>query len=353
MEIGISELIDRVETFIEGGMRTESNMTIGCMAGTSGFKMILNAVLKTIDFNQILIADGCRDFIGLLREPVPNYIFYQDMFRHDAVPDLFEIMDPMRVRFVYPKQGYQLRAVTTYLSNYKVMLVNNAQLIPDNYLEILQKYFCGKLILIVDPFEMGMEKFAHVPTVLDSLEKQSKNIAFARSLYQVETRATDRKVKCSFDKVKMRRTSVGKIDDKQYITNSKAVLDTIREKQYKTSTYRKNMKFITKQPNISFVESADHDIITIGPHTMFSISSVTKPLLKLRIHSAKTQFWSSVTYKDTGTGIIVEPANIISLEQARHHRFNNAVMVLGEEPMTTRQWYTLLKLANHISIVDF
>lgn len=353
MEIGISELIDRVETFVEGGWQTGSNITFGCMAGTSAFKTILNAIIKTIDFGKILIVDGCRDYVGLLRKPIPNYIFYQDMFRHDALPDLIETMDPMRVRFIYPKQGYQLRVEQRYMVGYKAMLVHNAHLIPYEYIEQLKKYFCGKLILLVDPFEMNTELLGHVPTVTDCLTKQSKNTAFARSLYNVETRATDRKVKCSFEKIKMSRRSIGKIDDKQYITNSNAVLDVIREKQYKSSNYRKNMRFITMQPNITFVQDDNHDIITIGHLTMFSIMSVTKPLMKLRIHSAKNQFWSSITYDQTGTGIFVQPANIITLEQAQHHRFNNAVMVLGEEPMTTRQWYTLLKIANHISIVDF
>ena len=353
MEIGISEMIDRVEDFVEGGWRTGSNTTFGCMAGTSGFKTILSAVMKTIDFGKILIVDGCRDYIGLLRKPVPNYIFYQDMFWHEAVPDLQDVIDPMKVRFVYPRQGYQLQVVPAYMSGYKAMIVTNAHLIPDMYVEQLKKHFCGKLILIVDPFEIHTEHFQHVPTMLDSLEKQSKNIAFARSLYDVETRATDRKVKCSFDKIKMRRNSIGKIDDKQYITNSKAALEIIREKQLKSPTYRRNMQFITKQQNISFVQSSEGIVIPIGPQTMFSVFSVTKPLLKLRIHSAKTQFWSSVTYDENDTGLFVEPANIISLDQAQHHRFNHAVMVLGEEPMTTRQWYTLLKIANHISIVDF
>lgn len=352
MEIGISEMIDRVEDFIDGGWKTDMNMTIGCIAGTSTFKNVLNACLKSVNFDRILIIDGCRDYIGLLRKPIPNYLFYQDLFRSTPLPDMIELMDPMRVRYIYPRQGYQLNLIQRIFSGFNVMIINNAQLIPNEYMDMIKANFPGKLVMIVDPFEINTEHFSHVHYVTDSLTKQSSNIAYARSLYKVETRATDKKVRCSFEKIKMARRSIGKLDEKQYVTNSPAILEAIREKQYR-SAFRRHMRFISKQPNILFEQDEAYMPLLIGPQTMFSVTSVTKLLLKLRIHSSKAQFWSSITYDQTSSGLLVEPANIISLDQAVHHRFNNVVMVLGEEPMTTRQWYTLLKIGNNISVVDF
>ena len=353
MELDISAMIDKVETFIEGGWRTDTCLTVGGMAGTLTFKNVLNAIVKTVDFNKIMIVDGCRDYIGLARRSVPNYLFYQDLFRHMPSPDLIDLVDPMRVRVVFPKEGHILYFNTNMVKNFDVMLVNNAQLIPHEYMKMIKTQFCGKLVLIVDPFEIHAENYAREDYVTDVLSKQSMNIAFARSLFDVETRAIDRKVRCSCEQIKMARRSIGKADTKQYITNSDAVLNEVREKQYRIGAARRNMRFVLKEDYITFLPDQDERLITLGPQTMFSVMSVTKTLLKLRIHSTQSQIWSSISYKPKTGGLYVEPANIISLDQAVHHRFKDVVMVLGEEPMTKRQWYTLLKIANNISIVNF
>ena len=81
--------------------------------------------------------------------------------------------------------------------------------------------------------------------------------------------------------------------------------------------------------------------------------NVTKPLMKIRIHSSKKIIFGSVSYHEPTTSIYVHPANILLPSELALHRFHNIVVVLGAEPITTREWYTFLKSGTNISVADF
>jgi hypothetical protein len=102
--------------------------------------------------------------------------------------------------------------------------VNHAELIPRDYLNALRKTFAGRILFIVDPLDANGIYYNGIPTIVDSLTKQSPLIALARSLYNIDTRAVDRKVKGSFKEIKVSKRSVGKIDINQYITNDDLIL---------------------------------------------------------------------------------------------------------------------------------
>ena len=156
----------------------------------------------------------------------------------------------------------------------------------------------------------------------------------------------------SFTKIKMQRRSFGKIDDKQYVTNDPAVIETIREKQLR-APFRKGQKFIVKQRNLTLASDLDGIPHVVGSGMMLNIMNVTKPLMKIRIHSSKKIIFGSVSYHEPTTSIYVHPANILLPSELALHRFHNIVVVLGAEPITTREWYTFLKSGTNISVADF
>lgn len=352
MEVSISQMIEMIEDHFDGGWYSPKALTVGGVAGTSLFKHAINACLKTIPLEQILVVDGCQDYIGLLRKPISNYVYYMELFRAIEIPNILRMVEPGTKHLVEPLPGYQIQIADYMIMNFKALIIQNAQLLPMHYLSSLIDCFCGKVLCLVDPLDINGERFSTVPTLYDSLTKQTKTISLARSMYGIETRSIDRRVRCDFKKVKMNRRGIGKIDDKQYVTNSAHVLKTVREKQLQAQ-FRRNQKFLVAQKHIGFLKDQNDMAKVIGPDTMLSIMTASKPLMKLRIHSSTSQVYSTLSYMENTVGLYVKPANIVSIEEAVKHRFNNIVVVLGDEPMTTRQWYSLLKIGNNISITDF
>lgn len=351
MILEISQMIDLLEDHFSPKWGDEHVLTVGGVVGTAIFKHAIHACMRYYNFNTIIVVDGCRDYIGLLRKPLHNYIYYMDLFRSKTIPSIERVTNPFERHVIDFEDGYVPMIEESYMNRYKAMIINNAHLIPENLLNAIQKYFYGKILCIVDPLDLYGTEY-NVPTLYDSLSKQTSMIALARSMYNIDTRAIDRKIKCEFKKVKMYRRSIGKIDSNQYVTNSRTVLSQIREKQY-ASQFRRNQKFIVKSDAFTMLNDQNGTPVTIGPNTICSISIASKPLMKLRIHSSTREFYSNLTYRKNRNGLYVQPANIITIDDAILHRFQNLVVVLGEEPMTNRCWYSLMKIANTLYVVDY
>ena len=347
----ISQMIDLIEDHFSPTWGNQKTMIVGGIVGTAIFKHAIHACMKYYDFNAILTVDGCRDYIGLLRKPMHNYIYYMDLFRTKTIPPIETIGNPFKRHVIEFEEGYVPMIEESYMNKYKAMIIHNAHLIPENMLDAIQKYFSGKILCIVDPLDLYGAEF-DVPTLYDSLSKQTSMVALARSMYDIDTRAIDRKIKCEFKRIKMQKRGIGKIDSNQYITNAPNVLSQIREKQY-ASQFRRNQKIIVKSKSFTMLNDQNGAPITIGPGMMCSISTVSKPLMKLRIHLSTKEFYANLSYHPNRNSLYVQPANIISLEDATLHRFQSIVIVLGEEPMTNRCWYSLMKIANTISVVDY
>jgi hypothetical protein len=350
--IDIHEMIDLIETHFYGSWGSDNTLIVGGVAGTSIFKNAIHSCMKHYDFIRILVLDGCRDYIGLLRKPVVNYMYYLDVFYSVRIPSLSSIEHPFYKPALKQKEQVQLVLDETKLRGYNALIVNHAELIPRDYLNALRKTFAGRILFIVDPLDANGIYYNGIPTIVDSLTKQSPLIALARSLYNIDTRAVDRKVKGSFKEIKVSKRSVGKIDINQYITNDDLILESVRDKQLR-SNFRRNQKFITMNDDVQLFCDQDGAPIIIGQNSMLSISTTSKPLMKVRIHSSTRQFYSNLSYVDNGYGLYVKPANIMSIPESLHHRYQSIIVMLGERPPSTRDWYSLMKIANTVSFAHY
>ncbi len=345
-------MIDLIEDHFEPTWGGNHSLTVGGIVGTAIFKHAIHACMKYHDYHKILVIDGCQDYIGLLRKPVFNYVYYMSIFRTVLIPHIDKLQNPAYHFLVELQPGVQIQINEEKIFYYDAIIVNNAHLIPKMYLDALDQYFHKKILYIVDPLDLTGESFSTVPTLYDSLSKQTTLVAMARSMYGIGTRAIDRKIPSDFKKIKMPRRSIGRIDATQYVTNSEVILNQINEKQI-NSNYRKNQKFIVASNQIHMFRTIDELPVVVGPRTMFSISNVTRPLMKLRIHSSTKQFHALISYRNTQNALYVKPANILKISSAIHHRFQTINVVLGEEPMTNRLWYAIMKIANHINVIDY
>lgn len=350
--VEISEMIDLLEDHFSPQWGNNQLLVVGGIAGTAIFKHAIHACLKSHDFQHILVVDGCQDYIGLLRKPVYNYIYYMDMFMSETIQSIEEQMRPFHKFPMEMIGGYRYHIRENLIYQYEAMIINNAHLIPNEFLSAIHKYFPGIILEIVDPLDLNGIDFHNIPTLYDSLSKQSPLIAMARSMFGIESRVIDRKIKGDFKHVKMSRRGIGKLDVNQYVTNSPSILKQIQYKQIQ-SQFRRNQKFIVDSDEIRIVSDQNNCLTTIGPKTMLSIMTVSRPLMKLRIHSSSREVYSTLSYTNTRKSLYVKPANILSIDDAIHHRFHSLIVVLGEEPMTNRVWYSLLKIANTITIVDY
>lgn len=350
--VEISAVIEMIEDHFSSGWGGSHVLTVGGVAGTHIFKNAIHACMKSNNFTKILVVDGCQDYIGLLRNPVVNYKYYLELFRTVPVPSIEQHMNPLKPFLVSDPTEYVVQIEDRAICVYDAIIINNAHLIPYSHLKAFETYFPGKILMIVDPLDLDGVDYAGIPTLYDSLSKQSSTIALARSMFGIDSRGIDRKVRCSFRKAKMNKRGIGKIDTNQYVTNSPNILAQINDKQYR-APFRRNQKFIVSSDQIELREDLEHRIITIGPKTLLHISTVSKPMMKLRIHSSPSEFYSILSYTNAKNHVYVKPANILSVDDAVHHRFQSIVLVLGDEPMTNRLWYSLLKIANNITVVEY
>ena len=349
----INEMIDMMEDHFSTNWGVRNHMmTVGGVAGTQIFQYAIDAALRYHDISKILIVDGCQDYIGLLRHQMHNYVYYMDLFQTVRIQQIEKQLNPYH-EFPMELPCYYRKTLMDHLINgYDAMIIQNAHLIPPECIQAFDSFFCGKIVCIIDPLDFNGNDFCAIPTLYDSLTKQSPMIALARSMYDIDSRCIDRKVKGDFKRAKMSKRSIGKIDTNQYVTNSPDVLKQIQSKQFH-APYRKNQKFIVATNEITVFKDQNDALINVGPGSMFSIMSVTKPMLRLRLHSSRSQFYSTLSYRHTDMSLYVKPANIISIEDAVHHRFNSLIVVMGDQPMSNRLWYSLLKIANNVTVVDF
>ena len=85
------------------------------------------------------------------------------------------------------------------------------------------------------------------------------------------------------------------------------------------------------------------------------VSSRPSPLMKLKIYAFNEIFHADVSYNDNPPeGVIsVKPANILMINDSIYHRYNNAVLILNDKPITQRQKYSILKNCNNLVVTHF
>lgn len=352
MELEISQMIDLIESHFGSAWGEEKVLTVGGIVGTNIFKHAIHACLKYHAFHKILVVDGCQDYIGLMRKPLKNYIYYLNLFESIEIPSPEKLLHPFYKFLIEPQPGFEIVISAEKMYPYEAMVINNAHLIPKPYLSAMQKFFHGKIVCVVDPLDICGDSYIEVPTLYDSLTKQTPLHAMARSMYNIDTRAIDRKIKSDFKKVKVQKRSIGKIDLTQYVTNSNRIIEEVAMRQMQNA-FRRNQKFIVGNPDIQYYRDQNEQTIAVGAGTMLSITNVTKPLMKLRIHSSVSNIYANISYIRANAGLLVKPGNIISIEDACKHRFQSSCVVLGEEPMTKRLWYSIMKNSNTITITDY
>lgn len=348
----IYQMIETLEDFFFANDSRVNHIIVGGMVGSHIFKHAIDAALVTYPFEKILVVEGCQDYIGLTKNRMTNHVYYADLFM-DVLCDSIIPYDPFKPKIMNPKPTYAKQIDLNRMAYYDVIIVNDAHLIPSGYLNAIKNNYSGKVCIIVDPFDIGGEMFEGIPVLTDSMNKLSPMIAMARATYDVETRAIDRTIKGHVTEGKINKRSIGKIDDKQYVTNDEYLADVVRHKQLQ-SQFRKNQKlFVTSDKINTSIDGLFGNSLTRNSMCVV-MSASSRPLMKLRIYSSKIMYAGDVSYLDNppDSMIRVKPANILTIDESAFHRYNHTVMVCNE-PLTQRQKYSILKNSNNVTICQY
>ena len=176
------------------------------------------------------------------------------------------------------------------------------------------------------------------------------NVAMARDLYDIDTRIINTKAKSKIEEIKISIRSIGKIDDKQYISNDPELINIIQQKQYNASL-RKNQKVMIKDKRLYKTPDGSNSIYKTTMMVVESVSNANYIHQLLRIYGTRVSFGANIYYQpnDHNNNWIVKPANIISMEEQAHHRYKNAVLITSSH-LTIRENYSVLKNSNNLSI---
>lgn len=351
--ISVNEMID----ILEDSMNDDSmnGIALGEMCGCNIFKHVADYLINSesgIPFNQVLIVEGCQDYIGLIKKRLDNHIFYAELFVEDVVDGLTPY-DPFKPKILNPSPEYRIRIDSNRLVDYKVIIVRDAHLIPYYYMIALLKSFNGKVISLVDPFDINGENFINAPTIVDTMNKVSPLQSMARSIYNVDS-YTDRKVPGTVTNKHFSKRQIGKIDDKQYITNKLYLCDEIQFKQTITNM-RKHQKVLVTSDRLHYCQDIKTgQLYPIVKNSLCEIVSPRLPLMRIKIYASKNIVAGDISYFEhcSPECIRVKPANILTVDESCHHRYDTSVL-LCDDNITPRQRYSILKNSNNVIVGHF
>lgn len=354
--IQIHEMIDTLEDFVSNPMM--HSFFAGGIIGSGIFGIGLNSLLTKYEFTEICVIEGCQDYIGMRKKPViHNYFYYKDLFADMVSYDPkginsyergFMVWNPMKLK-------YTQYIDTRKLSGFKCLIINDCQLIDRNVVNALIDSFPGKVLCIFDPLEPLGESYMGYPFVIDSLTRLSVINALARNVFGISTRSIDKSVKCSVKESKIPKRSIGKNTPTQFITDNKFFAEEVAFKQ-KLGSFKKGQRLWVTDTRIRRLRDDDGFEFTITKDSLLVIERVhvLDKRLKLRLWNTTITFSSEVLYTDdidelSMDIIAVKPANIITTDMIKYHKFPNTVLVTNE-PLSQRDQYVLLKNTNNLVV---
>jgi hypothetical protein len=349
----LNEMIDMVEDFVNEP--THRQIYVGGMVGTQLFKFVMEVVLSKNDFKDICVIEGCQDYIGLTKQSAyNNHFFYADFIKETKIPDFgystgydrgFMVWNPVKLE-------YKHELDVSHMGHFNYVIINDTQLIPVDILTAIKRMYPGKLIMLFDPYEAGSEPFIGYPSVIDTLTKSSAITALARALFNVETPSIDKSVRCSVKEGKVYRRTLGKNDGNQYVTNDKFLANEVWAKQM-GAPFKKGLRLMVTDTRVHRFKDIEGKVYTVTKDTMLVVETAHQmsKRAKVKIWNTKCSFETELTYlPDTNIGVInVRPANILMVNDIRHHRFNNIVLAVNGD-ISTREKYLLLKNTNNLVV---
>ena len=355
----IYELIDMLEDFLDSE-RTQV-LDVGEAVGCNLLRTVSEVTVNYVPFNRILFVMGSADAAYAIDRP--NVVYWKWLF-NDFIVDRIEdntnpLWDPS---FKSNQKEFQQMLIPDLLVGYDVIIINQAQLIPFEKRDKFTKIFSGQIVRIFDPFDMMGEGIDVPLRCVDTFEKLPLTIAYARSLYGIDTRCINKRATNRLETgVNIRRNSVGRIDSNQYVTSDFELMDDCWNRQ-KESQFRKGQKVYVLDTKMNIVQETEYPHVhSLGMCTLLHIENGSEEgMIRFRIHSSNAIFDRQLAYTFdkfmTPSNVIqVAPANVLPVGNTLNsHYFKQIVYVTTKDtPMLSiREQYTMLKQSQNLVIAS-
>lgn len=358
--IEIHEFINMLDDFFEE--QVHPVFDIGEMVGCNLLRFVAESAVGYFNFNNILFVMGSPDASYAIEKK--NVVYWKWLFNDFMIDNIHDKFDPLSSpTFRYNQHEYEQHLIPSTIEGYNVIVINQAQLIPKKYMDMIMNTFQGQIVRIFDPFDvMGGFEGVNVPLrCLDTFEKLPVTIAYARSLYGIDTRNVNKRAKNTISFTNIKRRSVGRIDEYQYVTNDMELLNECWDRQ-RSIQIRKNQKVEIMNHRLNIVkESVYEHVHSLGETELLHVVQGREDgCIRCRIHSSKAEFDVHLTYKfepfiTPSNALIVQPANVLPVAHCLNkHYFKQIVYVTTPDtPMISiRDQYTMLKQSQNLIIAQ-
>lgn len=375
MLIDLHTALECVETYYTED--TKQTVTLGCMCGTQLFKHIFDLSLGYFTFSDILLIEGCQDFIGL-SEPSPanNHFYYASLLTKKAVRSLFnDFSNPFSMRILNngnPVNEYRYNMDIKFINRFKLVLVCDAHLIPQNYISELQKHVSGKLVMFVDPFTVNGQPYADVPTVTYATAECDSLTALARDVYGVDTNYVKQGPKM-LDVLNIAAPkTAGKFMNCQYVTNDTVYYELMKDK-LEAMGIKKGYKVLVDDNQVMKYtmdpldrNELSREEVVVNHHSLMDIVtgkgiSNLHTEITCRLNNFKKVFHPHVDFKSTfknpfttdNSILKVIPGNLLTIEQASYHKFDKIIFIQSAyHRLTKQEMYTLMNITEHLTVLE-
>lgn len=353
----IYEFINMLDAFLED--ESKNVFDIGEAVGCNLLRYIANESVRYHEFKNILFIMGSPD--SAYASDKPNMVYWKWLFNEMIVDNIHNDFDPLvNPTFKYKRNEYKEILVPSTIKPYSLIIINQAQLIPRKYMDMILHEYSMQVIRIYDVFDICGEDVDVPLRCLDTFEKLPMTIAYARSLFGIETRSINRRATNKFvSGINIKHRSIGKIDDNQYVTSDPTILQECINKQIGIP-FRKNHKVYIDDRMFNIVEDRQYEHVhSLGKGTLLHILQGNEDnIIKYNIHHSKTVFEGYLSYDPNpylspSNTLRVRPANILPMNYIlNEHYFKQIVYVTTKETplISIREQYTLLKQSQNLII---
>lgn len=376
MVIELHQALEAAESYFSDD--TRKPFIIGSMAGVKLFKHLFDLGLGSYNFNEMLLIEGCQDYIGMSDpSPVNNHYFWADLIK--IIPaqknNLFSFnVDPFEFRVLNhgnPVTEYTYELDFQTINTFRLVYVCDAHLIPQRFLDQLMKFTQGKLILLVDPFTIYGMKYTMVPTVIRALGECDSTTALARSIFGVETDyVTSKNVTSVHSMRQSPPKTLSKCNDIPMCSNDIAYIQYMQDKQTAVGIKRNQRIIVDGNQHIFRRYKADNktDTVTITNHSLLvteGVPGLIHSTSSCKLWKHKNSFYLHFKYQDdyynkTSFGDLddptilkVRPGCVMTLDDIAHHKFEKLIFVQSRlNTLSNVQKYTLLTSTEHLTIME-
>lgn len=354
------QMAELIENFMMSGKKS---FVVGAPIGTYLEHIILTVATRFCSLDKIMIIDSIRDYTLLtnttnenIMKKNPAYIPPVSRVHYTTFGDYRPTTNSLEGNMILAgRQGYENRFLCNKLMQYKhFAIILDAHTIPKSELDKLVDALDCKVLIVVDPYDIGGELYMNIPIIHETYCHMSPHVIFTRKLYGIKSSygLLSKKYDYKIEKIKSLTRSIGSQPKFTYVSNSPGLIEQIDSRQ-RLARPAKNHRFVVddcryRELYPGLISDKDTlitvDKIDIHGHTEFKVWNDSKPFTHpYVVHPVSSE-----------VPIILKPADLITPEMCTHHRFKTICLVMDKNvSISKKELYSIFKSCREIVVMEY